>query len=128
MPRQPKRKAQATKTTSHGDYAEEAEAAQRAEAWPQAAALWRRAADVLRDNARHDQATFDLHAKYQAAAADCDAREQLDQILERIAQAELRIETLRERKSDSLDFHEISVWGLKRALKAAYDAGRNDSV
>lgn len=51
----------------------------------------------------------------------------LDQILERIAQTDLQIETLRERKSDSLDFHEISVWALKRALKAAYDAGSNDS-
>lgn len=127
MPRQPKRKTQATKTISHEDYAEEAEAAGRAEAWPQAAALWRRAADTLRANARHDQKTFDLHAKYQAAAAECDAQDRLDQTLEQIAQTELRIETLRERKSDSLDFHEVSVWGLKRALKAAYDAGRNDT-
>ena len=128
MPRPPKRKTQATRTIAHEEYAEEAEAAQRVEAWPQAAALWRRAADVLRGVAHHDQATFDLHAKYQTAAAECDARQRLDQILEQIAQAELQIETLRERKSDSLDFHEISVWGLKRALKAAYDAGRNDSV
>ena len=33
---------------THAEYAEEAEAAQRAEAWPQAAALWRRARDVVR--------------------------------------------------------------------------------
>ncbi|NLS96668.1 MAG: hypothetical protein GXX96_31415 [Planctomycetaceae bacterium] len=62
------------------------------------------------------------------AAAECDGRERIDQILEQIAQAELQIETLRERKSDSLDFHEISVWALKRALRAAYEAGRNDSM
>ncbi|GEM_PF-934477 len=128
MPRQPKRTPRTTRTISHEDYAEEAEAAGRAEAWPQAAALWRLAADSLRAGARHDQATFDLHAKYQMAAAECDGRERIDQILEQIAQAELQIETLRERKSDSLDFHEISVWALKRALRAAYEAGRNDSM
>jgi hypothetical protein len=33
--------------TTHLDYAEEAEAAERAEAWRQAAALWRRAAECL---------------------------------------------------------------------------------
>ncbi len=128
MPRQPKRKKRTTRTISHQEYAEEAEAAQRAEAWPQAGALWRRAADVLRASARHNQEAFDLHAKYQTAAGQCDARVRLDQILEHIAQTKLQIETLREQKSDSLDFHEISVWGLKRALQAAYEAGRNDSV
>lgn len=128
MPRQPKRKTRTTRTISHEEYAKEAEAAQRAEAWPQAAALWRRAADTLRASARHDQATFDLHAKYQTAAAQCDARDRLDQILEQIARTKLQIETLRERKSDSLDFHEFSVWALKRALQAAYEAGRNDSM
>lgn len=34
------------------------------------------------------------------------------------------IETLDERKSDDLDFHDIAVWSLRDALKAAYDAGR----
>ena len=117
-----------TSPPTHQDYAEEAEAAQRAEAWPQAGALWRRAADVLRSSARHNQEAFDLHAKYQTAAGECDARVRLDQILEHIAQTKLQIPTLREQKSDSLDFHEVSVWGLKRALQAAYEAGRNDSM
>lgn len=27
------------------------------------------------------------------------------------------------RKSDSLDFHDVSVWGVKEALIAAYQAG-----
>ncbi len=40
-----------------------------------------------------------------------------------IAEKHLFIETLEERKSDSLDFHEVSVWGVKAALKAAYAAG-----
>ncbi len=42
-----------------------------------------------------------------------------------IAKRELSIGTLDERKSDSLDFHEVSVWGLKAALAAAYEAGRD---
>ena len=32
--------------------------------------------------------------------------------------------TLETRNSDELDFHDIAVWSLKRALMAAYDAGR----
>ena len=115
-----------TKPT-HFDYAEEAEAAQRAGAWPQAAALWRRAAEELRATAPHSNETFDLHAKYQVAADQCERRINIDTILERIAKTELRIPTLKERKMDALDFHEVSVWGLKRALLAAYKAGRNDT-
>lgn len=44
-------------------------------------------------------------------------------LLAGIAQKHLFIETLEERKSDSLDFHEVSVWGVKAALEAAYAAG-----
>jgi len=36
------------------------------------------------------------------------------------------IEDLETRKSDRLDFKEVSVWGLKAALEAAYRAGRRD--
>lgn len=43
--------------------------------------------------------------------------------LERIAQDHLRVETLVRRWSDSLDFHDCSVWCLKAALEAAYAAG-----
>jgi len=42
--------------------------------------------------------------------------------LERIAAEHLGIETLEARKRDSLDFHEVSVWGVKAALEAACDA------
>ncbi|MEE9367968.1 MAG: hypothetical protein V3V05_03785 [Pontiella sp.] len=45
-------------------------------------------------------------------------------LLERITREYLDIETLTERKSDALDFHEISVWNLKKALQAAYEAGQ----
>ncbi len=41
-----------------------------------------------------------------------------------IARKYLGIKTLEERKSDSLDFHDVSVWGVQTALDAAYEAGR----
>ncbi len=50
----------------------------------------------------------------------------LDTLFDLIAEKHLGIETLRERKSDSLDFHEVSVWGLRAALQAAYKAGAKD--
>lgn len=43
--------------------------------------------------------------------------------VEAIALRFLRIETLEERKSDRLDFKECSVWSVKAALEAAYQAG-----
>ena len=44
--------------------------------------------------------------------------------LEKIAQDVLGIETLERRWSDSLDFREVSIWGLEEALKLAYEAGK----
>ena len=44
--------------------------------------------------------------------------------LARIAKEHLDIETLATRMSDSLDFHDVSVWDVKAALEAAYQAGR----
>ena len=46
--------------------------------------------------------------------------------LERIAQEILGITTLETRDLDLLDFHELSVWRLKKALEAAYLAGQRD--
>jgi len=43
--------------------------------------------------------------------------------MEMIARKHLSIETLEERKMDDLDFHSVSVWGVKAALRAAYDLG-----
>lgn len=45
-------------------------------------------------------------------------------VFERIAREQLGIETLVTRKSDSLDFHDLAVWSIERALQAAFDAGR----
>ena len=46
-----------------------------------------------------------------------------DALLTRIAQEHLFIDTLETRKSDSLDFHDVSAWGVREALNAAYQAG-----
>jgi len=44
-------------------------------------------------------------------------------LFESIALDHLFIETLQTRHRDSLDFHDVSVWGVKSALQAAFDAG-----
>ncbi len=46
-----------------------------------------------------------------------------DEAFLNIAQKHLGVKTLETRKSDRLDFHDVSVWGIKSALEAAYDAG-----
>ncbi len=50
---------------------------------------------------------------------------QLDQILTAIAREHLGIATLKTRRSDRLDFHDVSVWGVKNALWHSYQAGVN---
>ncbi|HEM4250864.1 MULTISPECIES: DUF6900 domain-containing protein [Streptococcus] len=52
-------------------------------------------------------------------------QEKLDAIFTRIAQEELQVETLEQRWSDTLDFYDIPVWGIKKALERAYEEGRN---
>jgi hypothetical protein len=47
-----------------------------------------------------------------------------DKVILEIAQKYLGLETLKTRKSDSLDFHDLSVWDVKAALEAAYGAGQ----
>jgi len=47
----------------------------------------------------------------------------LDQLFQRIALDHLFVDTLETRNSDRLDFHEVSVWGIKTALQAAFEAG-----
>jgi len=48
----------------------------------------------------------------------------IDKLIADIAHQQLKIETLDTRKSDSLDFHDVSVWSLRAALLCAYEAGR----
>lgn len=47
-----------------------------------------------------------------------------DATVKQIAKEHLFVETLETQKSDSLDFHDVAVWQIKKALEAAYEAGR----
>ena len=49
--------------------------------------------------------------------------DEIELLLESIALDHLFIETLQTRHRDRLDFHDVSVWGVKSALQAAYEAG-----
>jgi len=60
-------------------------------------------------------------------AAEPDVAEAQEAIA-RIAARILGIGTLDTRHRDALDFHELSVDGLRRALEAAYEAGRGRGV
>ncbi|ASI66193.1 MULTISPECIES: DUF6900 domain-containing protein [Streptococcus] len=51
-------------------------------------------------------------------------QEKLNALLTEIAKEELLVETLEKRWSDNLDFYDVSVWGIKRALERAYEAGQ----
>lgn len=73
------------------------------------------------------------HAKLaevrQAAGAELLRRQGLvaqNEMLLEIARTHLarEIETLETRRSDSLDFHDVAVWGIRAALNAAYERGR----
>ncbi len=48
----------------------------------------------------------------------------MEATIQDIAKRILGIATLSERKSDRLDFHELAVWQIEAALKAAYEAGK----
>lgn len=47
-----------------------------------------------------------------------------DEQLAKLAKQYLSIEVLDPRNSDSLDFHEVSVWDVKKALILAYEMGK----
>ncbi len=47
----------------------------------------------------------------------------IDKLLTQIAKQHLGIQTLEAQNADRLDFHEVSVWSLHDALRAAYEAG-----
>lgn len=52
----------------------------------------------------------------------------IDETISSIAHKHLGLETLEERKSDSLDFSNQSVWSIKNALTLAYMAGQQDKT
>lgn len=47
-----------------------------------------------------------------------------DELFTKIAHEHLNIETLEERKADSLDFYNVGIWDIKAALAAAFEAGK----
>lgn len=51
----------------------------------------------------------------------------MNPLFQQIANDYLGIETLETQNSDSLDFHEVSVWGVLGALEAAFNAGKENS-
>jgi hypothetical protein len=51
--------------------------------------------------------------------------QQLNAVIDEIADSYLDIDTLQTRCSDSLDFHTVAVWSVKNALVEAYIAGRD---
>lgn len=60
----------------------------------------------------------------EASMTEKTLAEQYDSLLETIAVKNLpSVETLKTQNSDSLDFHDISVWCLKNALSEAFKAG-----
>jgi hypothetical protein len=52
----------------------------------------------------------------------------LNKKLTEIAIKELDLQTLEEQKSDEFDFHVLGVWDIKRALLAAYEAGKKEAL
>lgn len=56
------------------------------------------------------------------------ATRERDADLARIASRWLDIETLERRGRDALDFHDLAVWNIRSALRAAYAAGYEQAV
>ena len=50
-------------------------------------------------------------------------RQVVNETLRQIAKHHLNIETLEARNSDRLDFLEVAVWRIEKALLAAFEAG-----
>jgi hypothetical protein len=51
----------------------------------------------------------------------------MNKILTAIAQETLKVSTLNTRGSDQLDFYEVSVWQIKKALEEAYYTGMSEA-
>lgn len=49
--------------------------------------------------------------------------EKREEVVEKIARDYLGF-TLKTQNSDSLDFHDVSVWAVRQAMELAYEAGR----
>ena len=107
-----------TRRLTAADWMDEAESAERAEAWPKALALWTNAASMCEGEQQQ---------RCHAGIARCEHEVAVDAELESIARRTLNIQTLATRKMDSLDFHEVAVWQVLAALRLAHRTGRKDS-
>ena len=105
------------KELTAADWMDEAESAERAEAWPQAVALWTNAAS---------QCEGEQQQRCHDGIARCEHEVAVDAELASIARRILNIPTLTTRKMDSLDFHEVAVWQVLAALRLAHRMGRKD--
>jgi len=111
---------------THNDHALKASAAESAEAWSQAAKLWHKAAKAARPGEFESDLDFrEQRQRYLTLAECCETNARMDETLTEIAKRELRMPTLRARYSDELDFHEVGVQSVHRALWAAYLAGQS---
>ena len=99
------------------DWINEAKSAERAEAWPQAVALWTRAASLC-DGEEEQRCLVGINRCVHEVAVDAE--------LASVARRILNIPTLESRRSDSLDFHEVSVGKLLAVLRLAHRMGRKD--
>lgn len=50
-----------------------------------------------------------------------------DALFTEISRKFLGINSLEPRNSDALDFHRVSVWQIKAAINAAYEAGKKET-
>jgi hypothetical protein len=72
-----------------------------------------------------DKLLDDIEERFLLGATQSKEQQALRKEFEKIAQKYLFIDTLKTQNSDSLDFHDVSVWGVEAALQAAYELGRN---
>ena len=50
----------------------------------------------------------------------------MEKTITKIAKDILGFSTLEKRNMDYLDFYDVSVWSVEKALKLAYEAGKSD--
>ena len=108
-----------TQQLTAADWMDEAESAERAEAWPQALPLWTNAAS---------QCEGEQQQRCHTGIARCEHEVAVDAELASAALRILNIPTLATRKMDSLDFHEVAVWQVLAALRLAHRMGRKDRM
>ena len=54
---------------------------------------------------------------------DAETEAKLDRLMAEVARNLLAVPTLETRGSDAQDFHDLSVWRIKAALRRAFDLG-----